>query len=68
MKFTFKKHARSTGLAGVGNPYQNVDIKLNKKVCGAITAPNWRTKDNKWTVGVTVLKTEEEMKEEPNCT
>ena len=54
MKFTFKKEPRETGLSGVGNPTPSTQIKLNKKVCGLIRAPNWQTKDNKWSLGLTV--------------
>lgn len=54
MKFTFKKHPRTTGLAAIGYIHQSVDIKLQKKVVGEISAPDWQTKDNKWTVRLTV--------------
>ena len=49
MKFTFRKDARPTGLASVGSPYPNTDIKMNKQKIGYISGPNWRTQ-NKWTV------------------
>ncbi len=62
-KVTFKKHERTTGLAGIGYPYQSVDMKINKKVFGSIDAPNWQTTDNKWHVRVTVIK--EPTKENP---
>lgn len=57
--FTFRKEPRETGLAGVGNPYQNTAIKHAKKECGVISAPNWQTKDNKWRVRFTVKDAEE---------
>jgi len=54
VKFTFKKQPKETGLASVGNPWQNVDIKHNKKIVGTIYAPNWMSKDGKWRVSVMV--------------
>ena len=54
MKFTFKKEAPTTGLAGVGNPYPDTAIKLKKKVVGQIIAPTWQTTDHKWRVGFMV--------------
>lgn len=50
MKFTFKREHRITGLAGVGYPHQDVQIKLNKKIVGRIDAPNWQTSDDLWSV------------------
>ena len=38
-KFTFKREARSTGLAAIGNPYPNVEVKLGGKQVGWINAP-----------------------------
>jgi len=53
-KFTFKKHAKETGLRSVGHPNQNVDIKCGGKLVGIIYAPSWATKDNKWSVSFAV--------------
>lgn len=50
VKFTFKKEPRETGLASVGHPNQDVQIKLKKKQVGYIVSPNWTTQDNKWGV------------------
>jgi len=58
MKLSFKKQPKETGLATVGNPYQSVDIKADKKLVGTIYAPNWRTKDNLWSIGFMVIDTE----------
>ena len=49
-KFTFKKEKRETGLAGVGNPNPDTQIKLDKKQVGIIVGPNWNTEDHKWRV------------------
>lgn len=49
-KFTFKKGKQETGLAGIGNPYPDTDIKLDKMSVGWIDAPTWNTKDNLWRV------------------
>ena len=56
MKFTFKKQPRETGLSAVGSPYSSVDIKLDGKEVGYISAPNWQTKDAKWGVRFKVKK------------
>lgn len=53
-KFTFKKHPRETGLAGVANPYRPTDIKLNKKVIGEIFPPSLLAKDSYWSIRFTV--------------
>lgn len=50
MKFTFKLHPRETGLAGVGNPYQGSDIKLNKQIVGTIYPATWR--EAHWKVSI----------------
>ena len=57
-KFTFRKDPRETGLAGVGNPYPNTNIKWEKKVVGCISAPSWNTTDNKWGIRLMVKKDE----------
>lgn len=61
-KISFKKQ---TGLMAVGKPHQSVDIKLNKKRCGTINAPNWQSKDNMWSICLMVFKTEPDNN--PNC-
>lgn len=62
MKFTFKKRSKETGLRGVGHPYPNVDIKLNKQCVGWISSPSWQTEDRKWTIWVRVINNRN-----PNC-
>lgn len=64
MNFTFKKHARSTGLARVGNPYSSTDIKMGGKWCGTIHAPNWRSKDNNYRIMLMVYPPNPSN---PNC-
>ena len=53
-KFTFKKQPRETGLRAVGTPYPNVDIKMDKKIVGYISAPNWTSKKHCWKVRFSV--------------
>ena len=64
-KFTFKKQPRETGLASVGNPHPDTDIKHNKKLVGYISSPNWSSPDNKWRIRLTVKKSEPD--DNPNC-
>jgi hypothetical protein len=54
MKITFKKEPKCTGLARIGEPYPNTNIKVNKDAVGVIAAPRWNTPDNKWEVRFTV--------------
>lgn len=56
VKFTFKLDKKETGLAAVGNSLQSADVKLKKKVCGRIQAPNWRSNVYRCSF---VVKTEE---------
>ena len=56
MKFTFKKEKRETGLRAVGYPYASTEIKLDGKVVGSISAPNWQTPDGLWRIRLTVKK------------
>ena len=49
---SFKKEPRETGLRSVGYPYQNVNIKVNKRKCGWIQAPSWS--HSGWSVRVAV--------------
>jgi hypothetical protein len=58
VNITFKREPRNTGLYAVGHPYTGSDIKFNGKVVGKIHAPDYTTKDNKWSVGFMVKKTE----------
>ena len=67
MSFTFKKHPKETGLRAVGYSRQSLDIKVNGKVCGLISAPNWTTKDNKYTIRLTVFKEDINEDDNPNC-
>lgn len=63
-KFTFKKRPKNTGLSGVGYPYPDTYIKLDKKYVGYISAPNWQTKDNLWRVRF--MKKKEITKADPS--
>ena len=65
MKFTFKKQPRETGLRAVGRPYPDTDIKVNKKIVGYISAPNWQTKGHAWRVRFAVKK--ESTIDNPAC-
>ena len=56
MKITFKKDSPATGLSSVGSPNPDTNIKVDKLVVGTIAAPNWQTKDNLWSVRLTVAK------------
>lgn len=62
---TFKKQPKEKGLASVGSPNQSIDCKINKKTFGMICAPNWQTKDNKWSVGIMIIKPA--VDNNPNC-
>lgn len=50
MAFTFKKEPKETGLAAVGNPNSDTQIKLKKKQVGYIAGPSWNSKDSLWHV------------------
>jgi len=65
MKITFKRQPRETGLYLVGHPYQDVDIKVDKKVCGYINSPSWNK--NSWDVWITVIKKDIMEDGNPNC-
>ena len=67
MKFTFKKHKAETGLRAVGYGRQSMDIKLDGKVVGTISAPNWQTPDGLWRILLMVKRKEAPTKNEP-CT
>ena len=54
-KFTFKKQPKETGLAAIGHPYPDVDIKLKKLVIGYIDAPTHLTLDSKWRIRLKVV-------------
>ena len=62
---SFKRHAKETGLAAVGNSKPSVDIKLNGKVIGLIAAPNWASRDNLYHLQFMVIKPEPD--DNPNC-
>jgi len=53
-KITFKNYPKATGLSSVGSPQQSIDCKIKKNVFGAILAPSYKTKDNKWRVSIMV--------------
>lgn len=61
---SFKKDKPLTGLMAVGHSRESADIKLNKLMCGRIKAPNWSTKDNKYSIGITVYNDEDTVS---NC-
>lgn len=67
MNFTFKKQPRPTGRAGIGYSNQSVDIKIDGKVCGIISAPNWSTKDNCYTIRLMTFKDDIMEDNNPNC-
>lgn len=48
--FTFKKEKKETGLAAVGYPYPDTQIKHKKKIVGIIQGPNWQSKNNQWRI------------------
>lgn len=64
-KLTFKKEPRNTGLAGVGYPYPDVQIKYGGKRIGDICAANWQRKT--WDARLAVEKTVELDDGNPNC-
>jgi hypothetical protein len=64
MGITFKKQPKETGLHSIGYPYPNVDIKLDKKTMGYISAPTWQTK-NVWNIYLSVKKSEPD--DNSNC-
>jgi len=66
-KVTFKKHPEMTGRAGIGYPYQNVDVKIKKKKFGEISAPTWQTEDNRWSISVMVVKKQIDEDGNTNC-
>ena len=53
---SFKKCKPETGLASIGYPFPNTNIKVNKKQVGYITAPTWQTKDDKWGIHLAIIK------------
>lgn len=63
MGVTFKKEPRNTGLMAVGNPYKNVIVKVDKKECGYIYAPNWHR--DGWRIQIAVEKVK--MGDGENC-
>jgi hypothetical protein len=65
IKITFKKRPRNTRLSAVGHPESDVDIKLDKKIIGWLSAPSWQTEDNKWGIWFHVMKNEPDNN--PNC-
>jgi hypothetical protein len=65
MKFniSFKKQPKETGLRAVGYTHSSIDIKVNKKRVGLISAPNWQKKG--WTIRISIMKPEPD--DNPNC-
>jgi len=59
MRLTFKKDKPLTGLMVVGNSYQGSDIKIDGRVCGYISAPNWQTEDNKFGIRFAIKEKQE---------
>ncbi len=55
-KFTFKNHKRETGLGAIGYPNPDIDIRLNKKNVGLISASSWQKED--YSVGFMVIDSE----------
>lgn len=55
MTLTYKKQKRETGLSAVGNPYPNTAIKLDSKMVGEISAPNWRSDGSTWRIRLMVV-------------
>ena len=49
-RLSFRKEPRTTGLAGIGEPYPDTKIKMDGMIVGTIGAPNWNTKDNCWSL------------------
>ena len=66
-KLSFKKNPKETGLAGVGNPYPSTKIQANKKWCGSIHPPTWKSNDNLWRVSIMVIKSDIMEDKNPNC-
>lgn len=66
MRLTFKKEY-ATGRMAIGNPHPNVDIKLDGKVVGFISSPNWQSVDNLWRVRLAVVKSSVQDDGNPNC-
>lgn len=56
MKITFKRQPKATGLAAVGNPHPNTDIKMDGKLVGTIVPPNWRDNGKEWLIMVRLKK------------
>lgn len=65
MKLTFKKQPRESRMIGYPNP--NVDIKVDGKVVGYISGPNWQSKDDRWHVHFMVQKKDIMEDGNPNC-
>lgn len=56
MKISFRKQPQPTGLAAVGHPYPATEIKVDRKVVGHITPPNWQTEGHDWGVSIAVKR------------
>jgi hypothetical protein len=63
---SFRKHPKETGLGSVAYPYQDSDIKVNKKKCGYIVAPNHSNR-TLWKAQICVKKKDINEDGNPNC-
>lgn len=63
LKISFKQHPKPTGLYAVGNPLPFIDIKLDGKVIGFMSPPNWQ--GYYYSIYITVYKTEPD--DNSNC-
>lgn len=57
---SFKKEARTTGLASVGAGDPSTIIKFNKKSVGLISSPSRWTNEDKWRVKLTIKRPTED--------
>lgn len=64
---SFKRRPKNTGLTGVGYPSQNVDIKINQKRVGYISAPNWTSQQEQWVIRIAIEKDDKHTDNNPNC-
>lgn len=64
---SFKRGPRPTGLFSVGHPNADTEIKLDKKLVGMIYAPDWQTKDGKWSAHFMVFKSKPDEDKRENC-
>lgn len=65
-RIRFKTHPRETGLASIGAGDPDIDIKINGKICGYISHPTWRSKDNSIRIRLMVYKDDNSKDENTN--